>query len=344
MNREPFVTVIIPCRNEEQYIRKVLDNMLYQDYPDNQYEVLVLDGMSDDRTPEIVKEYAAQYPIIKYLENPERVVPFALNKGIRESSGEVVVRVDAHSDYPKDYLSQLVFYLYKLNADNVGGSWNTLPADSRLQSGLIAAATSNSFGIGDAQYRLANKEIKEVDTVPYGCYKREVFDKIGLFDEELVRNQDDELNARLKEHGGKIYLIPFVKINYYARDRLNKMMKMFYQYGYFKPLVNRKIKKPATIRQFVPLFFVIYLVFLIFLLAIDLSLVKYYLIPLGLYLLLSFSISFSLFLKKKKLEFFFLMPLVFFMIHISYGWGYLSGIFQFVLLRQKKIKTFNINR
>lgn len=344
MNKQPFVSVIIPCRNEEDNIHILLNNILEQDYPENNFEVLVLDGLSDDKTPSIVKEYSQKYHKIRYLENPEKVVPYALNRGIKLSKGEVIVRMDAHSGYPDDYLSKLVYYLYHFDADNVGGSCITLPARDTLQAKLIAEASSNSFGIGDSQFRLKNTEIREVDTVPFGCYKREVFSQIGLFDEDLVRNQDDELNARLTKEGGKIYLIPFVKINYYARKSISKMIKMFFQYGYFKPLVNKKVKKPATLRQFVPLLFTLYLFFLFASAFAGIAWFLIFLIPFLLYVLLSLIVSLKVSMRRKRIEFLFLLPGVFFLIHISYGWGYLQGMFKHIILGSKSSKQFSTNR
>jgi glycosyltransferase involved in cell wall biosynthesis len=344
MSKQPFVSVIIPCRNEEDYIHILLNNILAQDYPENNFEVLVLDGLSDDKTPAIVKEYSKKYPKIQYYENTQKIVPFALNKGIKLAKGEVIVRMDAHSEYPNDYLSKLVYHLYHLNADNVGGSCLTLPARDTLEAKLIAEASSSSFGIGDSQFRLRNTDIKEVDTVPFGCYKREVFDRIGLFDEDLVRNQDDELNARLTKKGGKIYLIPFVKINYYARKSIPKMIKMFFQYGYFKPLVNKKVKKPATLRQFVPLFFTLYLFFLLASGFAGTIWFLIFLIPFLFYVLLSLIVSLKVSIRRKQIEFLFLLPGVFFLIHISYGWGYLRGIFKHIILGSKSSKQFSTNR
>ncbi len=344
MNKQPFVSVIIPCRNEEDYIHILLNNILEQDYPENNFEVLVMDGLSDDKTPAIVEEYSKKYPKIQYYENTQKIVPFALNRGIKLAKGEVIVRMDAHSEYPNDYLSKLVHYLYDLNADNVGGRCITLPAKDTLPARLIAEASSNSFGIGDSQFRLKNTEIKEVDTVPFGCYKREVFNRIGVFDEELVRNQDDEFNARLINKGGTIYLIPFVKINYYARKSIPKMIKMFFQYGYFKPLVNKKVRKPATLRQFVPLLFTLYLFFLIASAFVGFNWFLIFLIPFLLYLLLSLIVSFKVSMRRKQIEFLFLLPGVFFLIHISYGWGYLKGIFKYLIFRSKSSKQFSTNR
>lgn len=225
----------------------------------------------------------------------------------------------------------------------MGGVWITEPANKSAKAIAIAKATSHPFGIGNAYYRLEMKEPRDVDTVPFGCYNRSVFEKIGFFDEELVRNQDDEFNARLIKKGGKIYLLPDVKIRYFARETFRKTSKMFYQYGLYKPLVNLKVGQPATVRQFVPLallwFFLVfgplsflgYFFFLIFMIGILL------------YLAANFFVSIALAAKNKDghqllFNLLFLFPLI----HFSYGYGYLAGIFRFLIFR-KRIHHTNVN-
>lgn len=323
------VSVIIPCRNEAQYIGHCLDSVLKNDYPYNELEILVIDGESEDITEKIVRGYSNKFPFIKLLENPKKIVPFALNIGIRHAKGEVIIRMDAHAQYPVNYISTLVYYLEYLKCDNVGGLWETLPgANSRIAK-TIAKATSLPFGIGNAWYRIGTNKIRQVDTVPFGCFHRDLFRKIGMFDEELVRNQDDEFNARIIKHGGKIYLIPSIKIGYYARESIGKMAKMFFQYGFYKPLVNLKIGKPATVRQLVPFFFVMYLVFAaVFTVIVPSSAVKAFGL-FFLYLIISELYSIRISLKEKEMTFLFLLPLVFLLIHLSYGLGYIAGIFRF---------------
>lgn len=216
------VSVVIPCRNEIMYIARVLESILDQNYPKEQMEVIVVDGMSIDGTVDILKEYQNKYSFIKYLENEMQVTPNAMNIGIRNATGDVVVRMDAHSIYPKNYISRLVEWLIWLDADNVGGSLITKPARDTLEAKAIAHAMSHPFGVGNAYFRLGVNNPKQVDTVPFGCYWRKVFDKIGLYDEDLVRGQDNELNSRLEQKGGKIFLVPDIKTEYFPRDTLKK--------------------------------------------------------------------------------------------------------------------------
>jgi GT2 family glycosyltransferase len=164
--------------------------------------------------------------------------------------------LDAHTEFPQNYFTNLINNAEKLGADNVGGVVKTLPADFTVKANAIAIALSHIFGVGNSHFRVGAKTIKEVDTVPFGCFRRDIFNKIGLFDVDLIRNQDDEFNGRIIKNKGKIFLIPQIVVKYYARDTIEKVFKMFYQYGLFKPLVNKKLGMPTTIRQFLPVLFV----------------------------------------------------------------------------------------
>jgi GT2 family glycosyltransferase len=252
----PLVSVIVPCRNEEHYIAQCLDSIVATTYPTERLEVLVADGRSDDRTREIAWSYAARYPWSRVLDNPGRTAPIALNVGIRDARGDLIVRMDAHAVYPPDYLAQLVAALQETGADNVGGRLVTLPADASAMARGISLALSHPFGVGNAYFRIGARSRRWVDTVPFGCFRREVFSRVGMFDEELVRNQDDEFNFRLVHRGGRVLLDPAIVAYYYARASLRQVARMYYQYGYFKPLVARKVGRVMTGRQLVPPAFV----------------------------------------------------------------------------------------
>ncbi len=332
----PLVSVVIPCFNEEKYIRSLLANILKQDYPPDRLEVFIVDGMSTDRTPEIIAEYHLQYPNIQLILNEKRFVPFALNLGIQKSRGEVIIRMDAHSVYPENYIRALADSLFKLKADNVGGVWLTKPADNSIKANAIALALSSSFGIGNSLYRLGVNKIQKVDTVPFGCFHRSLFDRIGFFDEELLRNQDDEFNARIIENGGSIYLLPDVAITYYARPDVSSLIRMFFQYAFFKPLVNRKLKKPATLRQFVPPAFVLFLFLCWLSVLISPTLFIVYLSGVGLYLLLNLTVTLKSAITNRKWGLIFYLPWIFFVQHMAYGIGYLKGIITFVIIKKTR--------
>lgn len=340
------ISVIIPTYNEENYIGKVLEQLLIQDYPLRLLEIIVVDGMSQDKTREIVGEYTKKHPMICLLDNPEKFVPYALNKGIKNSTGDVVIRMDAHSEYPEDYISLLVRKLYYYNADNVGGVWVTKPGSNSLVAKVIALATSSRFGIGNARYRLGNDEDIEVDTVPFGCYKKEVFSRIGYFDIDLLRNQDDEFNARLLKNAGKIYLIPSVKIIYYARGSILKLVKMFYQYGLFKPLVNKKIGKISSVRQLFPPVFSLS-IFVFFILSFFSTIaIPIFLFILSIYVISAVVVSATLISKidGNRVLSFFLFPVIFLSIHMSYGIGYLVGFFNIIFKANEKLKSLTSSR
>ncbi len=335
------ISVVVPCRNEEGFIGAFLENMLSQDYPQDCLEIIIADGMSTDNTAAIVKGYQRQYPAVQLINNEKQTVPYALNKAIRYATGDIIVRADVHAIYPANYLLELSERLITLHADNVGGVCETLPADNQRKSRAIAIVMSNWFGVGNSYFRIGAEAVKEVDTVPFGCFHRALFDRIGFFDEELTRNQDDEFNGRIIKNGGKIYLLPHLKIQYFARDKVSKMLRMFYQYGLFKPLVNIKLGAPATLRQFAPLCFLLGLFFGGLLSCLSQTLFMLYGAVLCLYLVLGLYACKRDIAKDPGLLFY--TPWLFLLIHLAYGWGYLSGIYTFNLLRKTTTKV-DINR
>ena len=328
-----MLSVICPIYNEEKYIAKCIDSVLKQDYPKEDMEIFFIDGMSGDRTVQIVNEYCVKYPFIKLLENPHRVVPYAMNIGIKASKGEVILRLDGHCEYPQNYFSCLVDNLKKYDADNVGGVFITLPCNETNISYAIAECLKNPFGMGNSLHRIGAKENVKTDSVPFGCFKREVFDKVGFYDEELIRNQDDELNARIIKNGGSIYLIPTLGIKYFVRDKVAKVRKMFYQYGLFKPLVNKKLGQAATVRQFVPPLFVAALICGLALSFFSKIFLWLYLAFLTLYFAIGIFMGIKSAKSTKRASMIFLMPWIFFNVHLSYGWGYWVGLFKVLFHR-----------
>ena len=332
------VSIICPVFNEEKFIEACIISILEQDYPKEAMEVIFVDGNSTDSSTDIILRYTKQYSFLKLLNNPERIVPYALNKGLAAATGEVILRLDAHCTYPTNYISELVRYLYQLNADNVGGVWNTQPAKDTPICQAIAFASSHPFGVGGSMHKIGASKIMETDTVPFGCYKREIFDKTGPFDTDLVRNQDDEFNGRLLNLGGKIYLIPQVIINYTARDTLCKMRKMYYQYGLYKPLVNKKLGAPATVRQFFPLLFLLGLIIGGIGSAFWPVVQHLYTTVLLLYLFIGIVVGSMGAIRTHQPLLTLLMPYVFFNIHMSYGIGYLVGIYNVLGKKTAQVK------
>lgn len=256
----PSVTLVVPCRNEAHYIAECLDSILACDYPKDRLEVLVVDGMSDDGTRGVLDAYSARHTLVRVIDNPRRITPVALNLAIRAARGDVIVRMDAHVVYPTNYVSRLVAALDEFGADNVGAVLKTLPANQTPMGRAIAIGMSHPFGVGTSYFRIGTDQPRWVDTIAFFCVRRTTFDRVGLFDEELIRHQDGEFNARLIGSGGRILLIPDIVSYYYARSTLRQVGRMFYQYGYFKPLVAKKLGRFMTWRQLIPPGFVLALV------------------------------------------------------------------------------------
>lgn len=331
-----MLSVIMPICNEEKYIAKCIDSILAQDYPQDDMEVILVDGMSTDGTRSIVQRYAQQYPFIRLVDNPQRIVPPAMNIGIRAAKGDIIIRLDAHAIFPVDYFTELVKNLRELKAENVGGVCRTLPVNDTPECVAIANVLSSSFGMGNSYFRVGAAEVTEVDTVPFGCFHRKLFDRIGYFDEELVRNQDDEFNGRIIKNGGKIYLLPQLVIDYYARDKVSKVYKMFYQYGLFKPLVNKKLGSPATLRQFFPLLFVLGLLFGPFMGFVS----KWFLVAYAAVIMLYFCLASYFSLKdSRSMKLILIQNWVYFVVHFSYGWGYLNGIWKLLTHQSFVVKS-----
>ena len=253
----PFVSVIVPCRQEAEYIERCIRSILANDYPANRIEVLVVEGASDDGTRAILERLAADQSSIRVIDNPAGTTPAALNRGLAEARGEWIVRMDVHTEYPTDYIRRLIGLSQREGAENVGGVWQTLPGGKGAVARAIAHALGHPLGVGNAHFRIGVTKLTEVDTVPFGCYPRRVFDRLGGFDEELVRNQDDEFNHRLRLNGGRILLTPEVCSRYYARRTLLGLARMYYQYGLFKPLVWRKLATVPTWRPLLPAIWVL---------------------------------------------------------------------------------------
>lgn len=330
------VSVIIPCRNEEHYIAACLDSVLANDLPSgSKLEIIIADGMSDDNTRAVVRRYVDQHPFIRLIDNPRRIVPTALNAAIRASSGEIIIRMDAHNTYRQDYIARCIHHLLSSGADNVGGIWITVPGAETTTAKAIAAALSHPFGAGNAHYRVGTTAPRYVDTVPFGCFRRSLFDRIGFFDEDLVRNQDDEFNSRILKNNGRILLAPDIVSVYHARPTLGRLGKLYYQYGLFKPLAARKAGTVVTWRQLVPPALV---------LSLAGSFVLAFLYPLFLWLFIAIIAPYGLATAAASIQTAYrskawntlaVLPLVFWTLHFSYGMGYMKGLWAFLVHAKK---------
>jgi len=309
-------------RNEERYIAQCLASVVRQNYPKDLTEVLVIDGMSQDSSREIVRAFVRKYVFVKLLNNSKKVTTSALNKGIMESKGRIIVRVDAHCVIAPDYITCCVDALQRTGAENVGGLMRPI-GTTFLEKG-IAVAMSSPFGVGFGKFHYSEKEMF-VDTVYLGAYRREVFEKTGLYDEEAYYGEDDELNYRLIKSGGRIFLSPTIRSQYFPRSSLLALCKQYYRYGRGKTWTIRKHGRLGSWGHLMPATFV---------LSIILSIVLYIVNPVFGWLIAgiggSYFISASLVSAKNALkegwEYLPILPLIFSTLHFSYGIGFLEGI------------------
>ncbi|MGV8980340.1 glycosyltransferase family 2 protein [Clostridium sp.] len=325
------VSVVIPCRNEENHIGKCIQSIIEQSYDIDNIEVMVCDGCSDDNTQKIIKEYNIKYPQIKLVVNEKRVAPTAMNLGIKASVGEIIVIFGAHAYMDKDYIKICVEKLKSSDIVCVGGRIMNISENSMAEA--ISFSMGSPFGVGNALFRFSEKE-QLVDTVAFGAYRRSIFDEIGYFDEELVRNQDDELNFRIAKSGNKILLAPDIISHYYTRGSFGKLWTQYFQYGFWKVRVIQKHKKPAAVRHLIPLLFVLSLI--LGTIVSPFSKIARYLFLTELIVYLFGAITFSLKASGGKIKYVPRMIIAFLILHLSYGIGFLEGVIVFYCLRSNK--------
>ena len=347
MSNSWLVSIISPCRNEERFIGKCLDSLIANDYPKDKMEVLVVDGMSEDGTRKVIGEYTKKYLFIKVLDNPKKISPCALNIGIKNAKGEIILIMDAHAACQNNYISRCVKYLYEYNVDNVGGTMVTLPKTEGFMGKAIVKVLTSCFGVGNADFRTGVNQPKETDTVFGGCYRREVFDKIGYFNENLVSSQDMDFNIRLKKQGGKIMLFPDIISYYYTRSDFKSFCKNNFRNGFWAIYPMKFVKNmPVSIRHLVPLLFILSLMFSL--------LFSFFFHPasrLFLFIIISYAVaniyfSTKIALQQKNLTYLLLMPTVFASLHFGYGLGSVLGLGKCVISKQfwKNLRSILKNR
>ncbi len=326
------ISIVIPVRNEIRYISDCLGSILRSDYPVHLVELLIVDGMSNDHTRDVVRQYANNYSCVKLLDNQYETAQFGINIGIRAAKGDYVFIVSAHAQYPSNYFYALVETMLMLNADCVGGVLNTDVKTKNKKSEAIKVVLSDILGVGNSVFRIGSDRVKEVDTVAYGCYRADIFKKYGLFDERLRRNQDIEFNKRIKRGGAKIYVNPAVTVTYYARDNFLGLAKNNYSNGYWNILTTYYTKtfKSLNARHFIPLVFVLSIF-----LPILLSFVYFPFIYFSLLVLLTYVLAVTMraiYITTTQTTWF-LIVVSFFVLHWSYGFGSLAGLFKVTFLR-----------
>lgn len=329
-----MLSVIVPIFNEEKYIEHCIQSILEQDYPKDALEVLFVDGMSNDKTRSIVSSCSEKYPFIFLLDNPNKIVPYAMNIGINAAKGEIIMRLDAHSFYQKDYFSVLTKRLVELGADNVGVVCKTDVLNKTAKTLAIREVLGNKFGVGNSTFRTGVNEVKQVDTVPFGCWRREVFEKYGLYDVRLVRNQDIEFSKRIINGGGKIFIVPDTYCTYLARETFKGLSMNNYANGKWNILTVYYTNqlKSLSLRHFIPFLFLLSLIIPLLLSLIYLPFIILSILSLLLYLLALGIISIKLSVSK-KLNFFYLLA-SFIILHLSYGYGSLIGLFKLPFIKR----------
>jgi len=323
-----MISSIIPVRNEEKYIESCLDSILDQDYKDAN-EIIVVDGCSSDETLIILDKYTKIHKNIKVISNHNIFASYGLNLGIKNSKGEIIFRFDAHAFYPRNYISKCVESLKKLNADNVGGVIETKVKNSNIKTESIATVLSDIVGVGNSKFRIGINNPKKSKTVPFGCFNRRVFTEYGMFNENLRRNQDIELNHRINQKGGLIYLMPNVFSIYFARETFYELFKNNFLNGFWnvKTIFITKNFNMFSPRHFIPAFlcFMILWIFFGYMNLVPLILVSSY-------FLLIFVRSFMVKNNKNSIFYIFISFLV---IHVSYGAGIIFSPLYYFLTNEK---------
>ncbi len=315
-------SITIPMRNEGDHIRPCLEAVLSQDYSPDQMEILVIDGRSTDHSRSVVQEYIEKHSHLHLLDNPHQTTPAALNVGIRHAQGKYIIRVDAHTIVASDYVRQCVNLLETTDAVNVGGRMQ--PAGKTYVGRAVALSTTSPFGIGDSRFHYDDRE-QYVDTVYMGAFRREVFDQIGLFDESLIRNQDYELNVRIRQAGCKILLSPKIVSYYTPRSSLKALWRQYFQYGRWKVRTLQKHPSSLRWRQTVPPLFV-GLFCSSLLLGLFQTPAFYLFLPVSLSYLLANLVASTIVAKRGGWRYFPILPLVFGVIHVAWGSGFWYGL------------------
>lgn len=328
---EKKISVVMACRNERRHIQAFTESFLAQDLSGFDWELIIADGMSNDGTSEFLHELARDNPRVTVVENVYRIVATGLNAAIRSARGEIILRMDTHTEYAPNYIRKCVETLEASGACNVGGPARTVAHGLRARA--IQAAYHSPFASGGARFHDENYS-GYVDTVPYGCWNKETLLKMGLFDEQLVRNQDDELNLRLIRSGGKIWQSSDIVSWYHPRSSFSSLFRQYFQYGFWKVRVIRKHKIPASWRHTVPGAFVLANILLLVAALVTsfsgLSLAAAAAESIWLAFLMCYFLACLTFAavsaRERGWRLLIYLPFTFAIFHVSYGLGFLAGI------------------
>ena len=328
MTNLPFVSVIIPCYNEEATIRKLLEALRAQTYPLAKMEVVISDGLSTDATRDVIVAFQKEHGdlSVRVVDNQARTIPSGVNQAIRESRGELFVRLDAHSMPIPEYVERCVEAHQTGKGDNVGGVWEIRPGAETWVAESISFAAAHPLGVGDAMYRL-NAKAGAVDTVPFGSFRRELIQRIGAFDETLLSNEDYEFNTRVRESGGTVWLDPAIRSVYFSRSTFGKLAAQYWRYGFWKFKMLKRYPHTLRWRQALPPVFVLILLTLS-VLSLGTPIARYLLaLQLFSYFFVLGLAGLRLAMKTRKGFLIWGLPLAIATMHIAWGAGFLwSGI------------------
>ena len=328
MSEETTVSIVIPCRNEARFIAQCLNSILASDFPQHRLEILIIDGNSEDETRIILNKYVAQHTFIRVIENPRRITPVAFNLGVIHSRGDLVMLMSAHAALAPDAIRKCVEYSSLYSAENVGGMWKIHPRGQKAFDRAACSALAHRFGVGGALYRISGgHRPRWVDTAAYGCYRRTVFAKIGMFNEELIHSQDIEFNLRLMRSGGRTLLAPDVIIHYFARTDFTSFCKHNFQNGVWVILpFLHTAGMPVRWRHLVPLLFVSSLLMLIASAIFSSGFWWLLVAVLLIYGLCSLGAACQVAYAQRDPRQLAIMPIAFASLHLSYGVGSLWGL------------------
>jgi glycosyltransferase involved in cell wall biosynthesis len=323
----PKVSVIIPCRNEERTIGLLLEALLKQSFPREALEVIIADGMSTDRTRDVIADFQASHPDLRLrvTDNPKRNIPAAVNAGIRAAEGELLLRLDAHSVPHEEYIERCYAALIQGKADVVGGVWDIQAQEETWIARAIAAAAAHPLAVGDAQYR-HGKQAGFVDTVPFGAFKRELVQRVGLYDESLLTNEDYEFNTRVRQSGGQIWLDPQIRCVYFSRRNLKELASQYWRYGFWKAQMLKRYPGSLRLRQALPPLFVLGMALLLLLGLVWQPSLWVFLGAAVLYLAVLVGAGIPLAAHKKDAALIIGFPLAAATMHFCWGAGLLSGL------------------
>jgi glycosyltransferase involved in cell wall biosynthesis len=322
----PLVSVVLPVRNEVHYITRSLNSVMSQDYPSDRMEVIVADGMSTDGTREIINSFQLRYQNLRLINNPGRIVPTGLNAAISQAKGEVFIRVDGHCEIEMDYVRRCVERLRDDGVDGVGGPVETV--GETFLARAIAVAMSSTFGVGNSSFRTVKNKTMLADTIPFPAYNRSIMEQVGPFDEELVRNQDDDYNYRLRKIGARILLAADVRSRYYSRSSIRSLWRQYFQYGYWKVRVMQKEIWQMRLRQFIPALFLVVLLLSFLMAPLSGIAMAVFALTLSSYTLANIGAS-VLTARNQDRRLLLSLPLCFATIHFAFGLGFLAGLVRF---------------